>query len=54
MTNPEREVPQPSLEADGYAWPPLPARRMVRHIARQIAGDKSGPAVIPMQREPAD
>jgi hypothetical protein len=51
MSSQEQQAPQPSLDADGYAWPPLPARRLVRHIARQIARDKDGLPTIPQQRE---
>lgn len=54
MTSPERELSQPSLKEDGYLWPPLPARRMVRQIARQIAGDRDGSPAIPMQRDPSE
>lgn len=54
MASQEQKARQPSLEEDGYLWPPLPARRVVRHIARQIARDKNGLAAIPVPRESSE
>jgi hypothetical protein len=48
------EPPRPRSEEDGYAWPPLLARHLIRQIARQIARDENGAPTIPRQRNSAD